>query len=59
MPDFEVIISGPDSSAEYDEEAFLQEEQRLREAVQRYWKTGARTENLAEVVEGALEEATE
>lgn len=45
-----VEIDAPENTASYDEEAFLREEERLKAQLAVYLATGARIENLAEVI---------
>jgi hypothetical protein len=56
--EIEVIISGvEDSSADYDDEVFLQADERARRAIAALYDAGAKVGNIAEAVQGGLEDA--
>lgn len=56
--EIEVIISGAaDSSADYDEDTFLQSDERARRAIAALYDSGAKVANIAEAVQGGIEDA--
>jgi endonuclease YncB( thermonuclease family) len=54
----EVAVDGvPDNGNEYDDDRYLEADQKLREALVGFWNAGARADNIEETLQGGLEDA--
>lgn len=58
MPEITVQIEGvADSPADYDDDEFLRADERARQAITALYDAGAKVGNIAEAVQGGLEDA--
>lgn len=58
MSDINVAITGvADSPADYDDDAFLRTDEAARQAIAALYDAGASVANVAEAVQGGLEDA--